>query len=123
MDSPFVHSSGYVFTLEGAWPKLFSINDSFVSASSSPVHFDPPVYQMEVCGKKSNLCMCLCATLYRLRQARVTDKRVRVMNEIISGMRLIKMYAWEWAFHEYVKKIRKLAVINTIYVIYNEYIL
>ena len=38
----------------------------------------------------------------------MTDKRVRVMNEIISGMRLIKMYAWEWAFHEYVKKIRKL---------------
>ena len=37
----------------------------------------------------------------------MTDKRVRVMNEIISGMRLIKMYAWEWAFHEYVKKIRK----------------
>ena len=32
------------------------------------------------------------------------------MNEIISGMRLIKMYAWEWAFHEYVKKIRKLVV-------------
>ena len=30
------------------------------------------------------------------------------MNEIISGMRLIKMYAWEWAFHEYVKNIRKL---------------
>ena len=41
----------------------------------------------------------------------MTDKRVRVMNEIISGMRLIKMYAWEWAFHEYVKRIRKLAVI------------
>ena len=41
----------------------------------------------------------------------MTDKRVRVMNEIISGMRLIKMYAWEWAFHEYVKKIRKLVVI------------
>ena len=44
----------------------------------------------------------------RLKSAKVTDKRVRVMNEIISGMRLIKMYAWEWAFHEYVKKIRKL---------------
>jgi len=44
---------------------------------------------------------------YRLKAAKVTDKRVRVMNEIISGMRLIKMYAWEWAFHEYVKKIRK----------------
>ena len=44
---------------------------------------------------------------YRLKAAKVTDNRVRVMNEIISGMRLIKMYAWEWAFHEYVKKIRK----------------
>ena len=44
----------------------------------------------------------------RLKAAKVTDNRVRVMNEIISGMRLIKMYAWEWAFHEYVKKIRKL---------------
>ena len=49
-------------------------------------------------------------TIIRLKSARVTDKRVRVMNEIISGMRLIKMYAWEWAFHEYVKKIRKLVV-------------
>ena len=48
--------------------------------------------------------------LYRLKAAKVTDKRVRVMNEIISGMRLIKMYAWEWAFHEHVKKIRKLAI-------------
>ena len=39
----------------------------------------------------------------------MTDKRVRVMNEIISGMRLIKMYAWEWAFHSYIKEIRKYA--------------
>ncbi|XP_065902366.1 ATP-binding cassette subfamily C member 4-like [Dysidea avara] len=44
---------------------------------------------------------------YRLKAAKVTDNRVRVMNEIIGGMRLIKMYAWEWAFHEYVKRIRK----------------
>jgi len=49
-------------------------------------------------------------SLHRLKSAKVTDKRVRVMNEIISGMRLIKMYAWEWAFHEYVKKIRKLVI-------------
>ena len=53
---------------------------------------------------------CKILSLDRLKSARVTDKRVRVMNEIISGMRLIKMYAWEWAFHEYVKKIRKLVV-------------
>ena len=48
--------------------------------------------------------------LYRLKSAKVTDKRVKVMNEIISGMRLIKMYAWEWAFHEYVKNIRTLVI-------------
>ena len=45
---------------------------------------------------------------HRFKSAKVTDKRIKVMNEIISGMRLIKMYAWEWAFHEYVKNIRKL---------------
>ena len=60
----------------------------------------------------TNLTMLVCTyisiSLYRLKSAKVTDKRVRVMNEIISGMRLIKMYAWEWAFHEYVKKIRML---------------
>ena len=50
-------------------------------------------------------------SLHRFKSARVTDKRIRVMNEIISGMRLIKMYAWEWAFHEYVKNIRKLVYI------------
>ena len=49
-------------------------------------------------------------SINRLKSAEVTDERVKVMNEIISGMRLIKMYAWEWAFHEYVKKIRKSAM-------------
>ena len=46
--------------------------------------------------------------MYRVKSAKVTDKRIKVMNEIISGMRLIKMYAWEWAFHKHVKNIRKL---------------
>ena len=56
----------------------------------------------------SSLLIVVADISHRFRSAKVTDKRVRVMNEIISGMRLIKMYAWEWAFHEYVKKIRKL---------------
>ena len=53
--------------------------------------------------------MCIRTIVNRLKSAKVTDKRIRVMNEIISGMRMIKMYAWEWAFHDYVKKIRKSA--------------
>ena len=39
---------------------------------------------------------------------RVTDKRIRVMNEVIVGIRVIKMYAWEYAFKRVVSKIRRL---------------
>ncbi|KAJ8309987.1 hypothetical protein KUTeg_011852 [Tegillarca granosa] len=39
-----------------------------------------------------------------------TDERVKVMNEIISGMRVIKMYCWEKPFGDLVGKIRSLLV-------------
>ena len=69
------------------------------------------------------MCVCMCTYVYtyfilcRFKSAKVTDKRVKVMNEIISGMRLIKMYAWEWAFHEYVKNIRTLVIMHACAVI------
>lgn len=43
----------------------------------------------------------------RMRAARVTDKRLVVMNEIISGIRAVKMYAWEWPYRDTVREIRK----------------
>jgi ATP-binding cassette subfamily C (CFTR/MRP) protein 4 len=43
----------------------------------------------------------------RLKAAKYTDKRIVVMNEVISGIRVIKMYGWEYAFHGLVAKIRK----------------
>ena len=46
--------------------------------------------------------------MYRLKAAKVTDKRVKVMNEVITGIRVIKMYGWENAFHELVSRIRQL---------------
>ena len=45
----------------------------------------------------------------RMRAARVNDKRLVVMNEIIAGIRAIKMYAWEWPYREAVGQIRRYA--------------
>ncbi len=45
--------------------------------------------------------------LCRFKAARITDKRVRVMNEVVVGIRVIKMYAWEYAFKRVVKALRK----------------
>lgn len=42
----------------------------------------------------------------RLRTAKETDIRIRVMNEIIHGIQAIKMFAWENLFINIVSKIR-----------------
>jgi len=42
----------------------------------------------------------------RARIALITDKRIRMMNEVISSMRVIKMYTWEDSFHRVISKLR-----------------
>lgn len=44
---------------------------------------------------------------YRKRTALETDIRIRLMNEIINGIQVIKMYAWESPFGKIIKKIRE----------------
>lgn len=46
---------------------------------------------------------------YRLKNAERTGKRIRVMNEVIQGIQIIKMYAWEHSFARVVDIIRKYA--------------
>ncbi|GFS16304.1 multidrug resistance-associated protein 4 [Elysia marginata] len=46
----------------------------------------------------------------RRKTAVHTDKRVKVMNEIISGIRIIKLYCWEKPFGRLVEKLRSLEV-------------
>ena len=43
----------------------------------------------------------------RFKSAKETDNRIRIMNEVIVGIRVIKMYAWEYAFKRVVSKLRK----------------
>jgi ATP-binding cassette subfamily C (CFTR/MRP) protein 4 len=43
----------------------------------------------------------------RLATAKLTDTRLRYMNEIISGMRVIKMYCWEGSFAQRVAQTRR----------------
>ncbi|MCI4375688.1 hypothetical protein PGIGA_G00112330 [Pangasianodon gigas] len=44
---------------------------------------------------------------FRNKTAVLTDSRIRTMNEVVSGIRIIKMYAWEKPFAALINDIRK----------------
>ena len=58
-------------------------------------------------GVCKSVYKCISLSLIRLKSAQITDKRVLIMNEVIIGIRVIKMYAWEYAFKSVVSKLRK----------------
>jgi len=47
------------------------------------------------------------ATQFRTRSAEHRDERVKLMNEIISAIQVIKMYAWEQSFAKLIASVRK----------------
>ncbi|XP_069577159.1 ATP-binding cassette sub-family C member 4-like isoform X2 [Brachyistius frenatus] len=44
---------------------------------------------------------------FRMKTAILTDNRIRTMNEVVSGIRIIKMYAWEKPFAALVSEVRR----------------
>lgn len=44
---------------------------------------------------------------FRAETAVLTDDRIRTMNEVISGIRVIKMYGWEKPFALLVNEVRR----------------
>ncbi|KAK7503044.1 hypothetical protein BaRGS_00005670, partial [Batillaria attramentaria] len=45
--------------------------------------------------------------LYQKAMMKVRDKRVKVINEVLNGIKILKLYAWEPSFEEKVTKIRE----------------
>lgn len=44
----------------------------------------------------------------------IQDKRIKMMNEILNGIRIIKFYGWEESFRKLVKNLREKEIINLI---------
>lgn len=83
-----------------------------------PVHSDActdcfwtSVLHSEVCLPSPVLAFSPFATLtsccFRAETAVLTDDRIRTMNEVISGIRVIKMYGWEKPFAALVNEVRR----------------
>ncbi|XP_063733833.1 ATP-binding cassette sub-family C member 4-like isoform X2 [Eleginops maclovinus] len=45
--------------------------------------------------------------IFRSKTSVLTDNRIRIMNEVVSGIRIIKMYAWEKPFAALVTDVRR----------------
>ncbi|AWO95631.1 putative multidrug resistance-associated protein 4-like [Scophthalmus maximus] len=45
--------------------------------------------------------------IFRSKTAVLSDDRIRIMNEVVSGIRIIKMYAWEKPFSALVTEVRR----------------
>ena len=46
----------------------------------------------------------------RAQTAHETDKRIRLMDEIISGIQTIKLYSWEKYFSAVIEKLRRFVI-------------
>lgn len=53
-----------------------------------------------------NLSVVRFMKLQQAKKMEETDKRVRFVNEVLNGIKIVKLYAWEESFMEYIAKLR-----------------
>ncbi|XP_033220102.1 multidrug resistance-associated protein 4-like isoform X2 [Belonocnema kinseyi] len=61
------------------------------------------------------VCLSYVSNNLRAKIAPLTDKRVQRMNELVQGIQVVKMYAWEKSFDKMVSKLRSHEVLNLKY--------
>ena len=119
LDSSSSCNTGYNHHIHTNWTFLSHCSCTSVNTRSLADLFSKiiPNYKVNLTYNRlavcANFCMyqiCNCIQVMcinRLKAASITDSRVKVMNEVITGIRVIKMYAWEHAFKKMVDEIRK----------------
>lgn len=80
---------------------LVCTNNTFVNQNSGPVGTEM------IIGVFLAVRIAKIISALRLQTANLTDKRVQLTNEVISGVQVIKMYAWEERFNQLVVSARK----------------
>jgi ATP-binding cassette subfamily C (CFTR/MRP) protein 1 len=46
------------------------------------------------------------ARKYQMEQMKLKDKRIRLTNEVLSGIKVLKLYAWETSYEQEIQSIR-----------------
>lgn len=50
----------------------------------------------------------------RIQKQKLSDKRIKALNEVLSGIRVIKFMGWELSFEKLIKKVRENELTNLI---------
>lgn len=94
-----LHSDAYT---NHVWTFVLQAEVYFGSVTS---WFDRSVKDLVLCCIPS--ISAICVFLFRAETAALTDERIRTMSEVISGIRVIKMYGWEKPFGALVDEVRR----------------
>lgn len=68
---------------------------------------------VQIITYKRALELCVCLKQRQNVYMEKKDTRIKLMNELLNGMKVLKLYAWEEAFEQEILKIRDNEVLTT----------